>query len=1166
MNRSSSVATDRRPPKRRSSFLARPLYIALLLGIVTIAWRVFTWQNVLRKNVEKQDRLQKLESPSFISPTTQLFFGSEHHCFLAEFKSTSQRMASMEPQREASVIFDYFAPSTGLFAQPLLPGSAQSKAHLKRFSDSVLPLFTAAATTQSDAMNKKHVVTNENDVEAYAALQKSCMILAQAAGHLFLFVRDCTRLPKVPLGTTISHVYPWPSQHNAMVHLLRLVLHKRSCMSDTYTSVGVCGVNLTRLSPRSVEFLTNHFGSPEISAGSLCHAATLKTLTCDQILCSGGIYKPLQAPDILQKTNLAVSEAPVRLQVAFSKTQVSAKDGSTIVSALSRSFLPLVDATCHAARTSCKKVQENSVTCIIEHEQRIVSPQSASDVSSTLTDIWSGDRAADLTVLKFEDAGRLLLIILVAWVQSSLNETTVSFEKQINEAVAWRERLQAELLRSVPQELRLAVFLASYSFWTLNLICLDAFYVCPNDSQRKTVTLLPGPFVRQSERMRAERVLADCFRMAGCDSPTILWYRPDDDTHDFTADDGDEYTSDGFALIKRRKIDAGRVPTPLSRIAVPLKDATELSVEVALSSAPLFRKFDRAISATRQRLLTRFYPRTMYDPDFFIFRAEPVEDWVVATTSAVLQDNSVCATQKPSKAQPVSLCEWRSNVSSTIKTIMEKGQIAGLLSWSVLVPPVSTNASASDDLKLAGVGELIRMREDFAALPPLTRNASSQQKKIRKKKKILGDSVETHVTFAWYTENRDEPVHLAAFLFNDTNNISESLRDHTLSLSSCPAGDLHWFTYMHYPWVLDNVYHLHNDNLLPLTLAIKKVEKEFSTTHTSQQHCRRLVLLPRLRTKQPLPFALDLFRLLFDEVVVMSRASFERFKGLRGASSCQVADLAGSTDDKVGFGFHGSLVFGRPRRPFSAEMADVIPYRDEGVFEAWRVAVMKYKHIATHTPSLLVAKEPRSTLDAIQLRWLRGVANPLRYVPPAPAATRVVVTWIVRLGERSLQSDAALLAWIIQSGNASISMDVLGCGVHCTLHLQLCCEGLSYMEQIELIHRTDILVGVHGAGLLHLIHMNAAGKVALLHGKRLILHPLVVHIGSVRLNYHEQTIIERLAFLSTPNASRRIRFLSTLTTPKLRDVGASWHASFQLDMEDIRDLWAHVIYTYFVAV
>ena len=344
----------------------------------------------------------------------------------------------------------------------------------------------------------------------------------------------------------------------------------------------------------------------------------------------------------------------------------------------------------------------------------------------------------------------------------------------------------------------------------------------------------------------------------------------------------------------------------------------------------------------------------------------------------------------------------------------------------------------------------------------------------RKKWKVLSDT--SRIRIAYREENKlsmiDVEVH--ATLLGGT------------STTRCTT-----WQYFHYPWVLDNIFHQHNDNIYPLLLSIMQAENiTMPQTVYDTRHRRVLNLLPTNRKARPLPTFMLILSLLFGRIEhlapALSNNSTEHFEG-----NC--------------------LIWGRPRRPFAASLLDALPY----------ILVVR-----TLSEIFNMEHSTNDMSDAVQNSTL-------------------IVTWITRTKERVLLNSDELLNEVQHSTVNPLPT----CGPPGASHIveiRKCCEGLTYDQQRALIRSTDILIGVHGAGLFHITNLDP------------LRSPLVVHIGSLALDYHEQTIIERLAWF------RGIRYFPThIAQDASQSRASNWREDFQLPSSDVRAIWQHALWTYF---
>ena len=285
--------------------------------------------------------------------------------------------------------------------------------------------------------------------------------------------------------------------------------------------------------------------------------------------------------------------------------------------------------------------------------------------------------------------------------------------------------------------------------------------------------------------------------------------------------------------------------------------------------------------------------------------------------------------------------------------------------------------------------------------------------------------------------------------------------------------------FVHYPWVRDNVYHTHNDNILPLLVGVSVVAQRHGLRPDQVLRQSVLVVLPSSRSQQPLPvFDLVLGR-LFSRVVHLNKSSCVEFSRPDGQA-------------------RPWWFWGRPPRLFSAEASKVLPYVTSGAVALLRTSLVS---------SGVIDASLSETL------WKH--------------TSRIRVVWLARSAKRRLENSNVLLNRL--RANRSLSV-------------QECCDGRTYREQASLVAGSDVLVGVHGAGLLHILHIGTARS-----SQAPSAAPLVVHIGSRRLNYHEQVVIERLALALGPGT---VRFHTTRAATDVSAPGA-WQESFSLPEEDL---------------
>eukprot|EP00760_Papus_ankaliazontas_P018689 PhM_4_TR17585/c0_g1_i1/m.94036 len=283
--------------------------------------------------------------------------------------------------------------------------------------------------------------------------------------------------------------------------------------------------------------------------------------------------------------------------------------------------------------------------------------------------------------------------------------------------------------------------------------------------------------------------------------------------------------------------------------------------------------------------------------------------------------------------------------------------------------------------------------------------------------------------------------------------------------------------YVHYPWVRDNIYHQHNDNFLPLFSAF-----DVHGTHTRES--RHLALLPSTRSLKPLPSFEIIAHHLFGEVFAWDTA-------MQQSTRCYKA-----------------VVWGRPQRPFAMSVPDVLPYAAHRVHYRFRSYMYDRLGVTSPTPTIQQHRQRQRQEQSA-----------------------VVVTWIVRKSKRVLLNEKILFDAIsqqrglINKNNNSTSVDVV---------LKFCCEGMSFEDQVRHMAATDVLVGTHGAGLLHILYLRPGA--------------LAMHVASRRLNYHEQTIIERIAVFSG------VRYLNTRTYTPHDDATAAWEVDYRLPEKELRQI------------
>lgn len=401
--------------------------------------------------------------------------------------------------------------------------------------------------------------------------------------------------------------------------------------------------------------------------------------------------------------------------------------------------------------------------------------------------------------------------------------------------------------------------------------------------------------------------------------------------------------------------------------------------------------------------------------------------------------------------------------------------------------------------------------------------------------------------------------------------------------------------FVHYPFVLDNIYHTHNDNILPLFLAAQQVhigrnamlcpvsvdviDDETKSSLCSQQR-RHLLLLPSTRTNKPLPAFAFIASHFFHSVVHLD-PSRDVAKEAAAATDCPDVGACISLRSDT-------LVFGRPPRPFSADAADVARYFDAGT-------VLAYRRFLQLLP------ETRAAAERVEKTYWSVTGDGV----DEGEEVRVVI--LERSRKRVFQSDSFFAAALatrfeqLQERNGNR---------HTTKNRKLrvrfatCCESgnKSFAEQSALVASCDVLVGVHGAGLLHALVMGldllpANRKRA----RRRFSSPLVVHVASRRLNYHEQTVIERLAFFAgdarrqeqqhemilsagrddlfvmrkrvvdsaaaaPAAAALPVRFMTTFSVTGTQDSAQHWSDDFDLPSEEVDNIANRIVTRFFSSV
>eukprot|EP00388_Colpodella_angusta_P000722 GDKJ01002545.1.p1 GENE.GDKJ01002545.1~~GDKJ01002545.1.p1 ORF type:complete len:272 (-),score=6.24 GDKJ01002545.1:17-832(-) len=259
-------------------------------------------------------------------------------------------------------------------------------------------------------------------------------------------------------------------------------------------------------------------------------------------------------------------------------------------------------------------------------------------------------------------------------------------------------------------------------------------------------------------------------------------------------------------------------------------------------------------------------------------------------------------------------------------------------------------------------------------------------------------------------------------------------------------------------------------------------------TTGAKQLVPQLVLLPSKRKEMPLPSFRFIAECLFGNVTDLADGSLHH-KGM------------------------GLFSFGRPPRPFAADLTVVSTYKAADIVRQVRRSVLR-NHVGNSTSNKI------------------GASN------------KIGVTVIVRKGSREFYSDGALLA-IINNNPPHCDSTLPPSQVE----IRLCCEGLTYESQAQLMFNTDILIGTHGAGLFHVSNLDPDRR------------PIVLHIASHRLPYHEQNIIERLVLLSQRGSSR-IEYLISSTLVPFGPLGIKWQDSFDMPADEVEHLWERVVDTY----
>lgn len=560
-----------------------------------------------------------------------------------------------------------------------------------------------------------------------------------------------------------------------------------------------------------------------------------------------------------------------------------------------------------------------------------------------------------------------------------------------------------------------------------------------------SIFLLPPPLLTQYERDKVEALIRSCSSKSVV---YLFWYRPPEDT-------------------------TWLVPSGVQQRPLPQKDIAELSLQFALHITTASHPYhpialkQSFVEATFPRLATRFEVRNMYDPDHFVLNAN------LETVSWRVERNVVESSQQ-------------SSVS-----IMRQEFGRGTLRIAIRISG-----------RTEEVLDVHKLLLDFHSSSTSRPTEPAALKRSRKLNHLLGDI--QRVRFGWHTENRKSLTDIAVYTNED------------LHFSHCavwldgywgPSGNVSGYSlfendvvFFHYPWVLDNLYHVHNDNVFPLLLAL-----HLTGTLERTVGRRVLVLLPSSRGKQPLLVFRTVMSLYFDHIVHLESL-------LQNGSLCAQRGT--------------QLVWGRPPRPFAMEPQAVQSYLTHNVIPEHRKRI-----------------------------WNAFASQAAEEISNATKSTPLRVTWISRKGERAMFSDGALLGVIAMSSPIEAFDNI-------EVSLRLCCDGLTYEQQVQLMRTTDILIGVHGAGLFHVTNMDPQPRPV--PGATKLFFPLVVHLGSLFLNYHEQTIIERLVFLSNAGESQLnggIRFWSTVTKPNKQ--GGTWRSEFAIAEDELLHIWEQTLWRYF---
>ena len=284
------------------------------------------------------------------------------------------------------------------------------------------------------------------------------------------------------------------------------------------------------------------------------------------------------------------------------------------------------------------------------------------------------------------------------------------------------------------------------------------------------------------------------------------------------------------------------------------------------------------------------------------------------------------------------------------------------------------------------------------------------------------------------------------------------------------------------------------------------------------------MLLPTSRNQKPLGVLRTVLEKLFRRVVDAADIRLTPRKIRESASDSTKRAVPVAFTECVDL--TGGVVWGRPPRLFANEWPAVEPYVRHRVLRRLRDGL---------AAGFGLADVPRRDAEAAQLAPVR-------------------ITLVQRNGQRAFRNDGALLGLL----RTARLRDATGAIVPHSV--SLCCDGLTFAQQVRLMAETDLLMGVHGAGLLHALHVGIGRRHT--RSAMPLRRPLVVHIASRRLNYHEQTIIERLVLAteaaddapcSNHSASPHVspRFMTTRAWTPFSDGEAAWQHDFTLPALDI---------------